>query len=86
MTTRDKIYLVIWWYAQFPHAATFDNKIAAMAAANVRNALMITISGDAKIDDIVDWYRRDDAGNPVPAEWRDLVGQLRGPPAPQEPT
>ena len=38
------------------------------------------ISGrDAKVDQILDWYRRDESGRPMPAEWRDLVGQIHVP-------
>ena len=79
---REKkvLYLVLWWMSQTPYAAVFENEIAAEAAANVRNALMITISGrDVKVDRVADWYRRDDDGHPMPAEWRDLVGQIHVP-------
>ena len=63
-----------------PYAAIFENHVAAEAAANVRNALVITISGRyAKVDQVEDWYRRDEKGRPMPAEWRDLAGQIRVP-------
>jgi len=66
--------------SQTPYAAIFENEMAAEAAASVRNALMVTITGrDVSVDRIVDWYRRNDAGEPMPAEWRDLVGQIRVP-------
>lgn len=55
---------------QTPYAAEFDNLIAAEAAANVRNAIMVTIT-DKRID-VIDWYRRDENGKPMPAEWRDI--------------
>jgi hypothetical protein len=32
-----------------------------------------------KIDQVQDWYRRDDQGQPMPAEWRDLIGQIHLP-------
>ena len=76
--------------SQTPYAAIFENQIAAEAAANVRNALMITFSGrEVHVDQVSDWYRRDDAGKPLPAEWRDLVGMIRIPwmrPKPDEVT
>lgn len=73
-------YLVLWWMAQTPYAAVFENEMAAEAAANVRNALMVVVSGrDLKFERVADWYRRDDAGGPMPAEWRDLVGQIHVP-------
>src|SRR2546426_3935171 len=66
--------------SQTPYAAIFENQVAAEAAANVRNALMVTISGrDVKVDQVQDWYRRDESGAPMPAEWRDLVGQIHVP-------
>ena len=77
---KKTYYLVLWWMAQTPYAAVFENEMAAEAAANVRNALLIAVSGhDVKFERIADWYRRDDAGAPMPAEWRDLVGQIHVP-------
>ena len=77
---KKTYYLVLWWMAQTPYAAVFENAIAAEAAASVRNALVVTVSGrDAKIDRVEDYFRRDDAGKPMPAEWRDLVGQIHVP-------
>ena len=68
-SNRKTYYLVLWWMSQTPYAAIFENEVAAEAAANVRNALMVTISGrDAKVDLILDWYRRDESGRPMPAE------------------
>ena len=66
--------------SQNPYAAIFENRIAAEAAANVRNAILITVCGDeTEIPEIVDWYRRDPEGNPMPVKWRDLAGQVRVP-------
>jgi hypothetical protein len=77
---RKTYYLVLWWMSQTPYAAVFENPIAAEAAASVRNALLVTFTGrDVKVDDVMDWYRRDDQGKPMPAEWRDLVGQIQVP-------
>jgi len=80
MTARKTYYLVLWWMSQTPYAAIFENEIAANAAVNVRNGMLIRFSGrDVRVDEVVDWFRRDDAGKPMPAEWRDLVGQIRVP-------
>ncbi len=77
---RKTQYLVLWWMAQTPYAAVFENRIAAETAANVRNALLVAVSGcDLRIDGVSDWYRRNDHGEPMPAEWRDLVGQIHVP-------
>lgn len=83
-THRTTYYIVLWWMAQTPYAAVFENAVAAEAAANVRNALMVTVSGqEVRVDRVDDWYRRDEAGRPMPAEWRDLVGQIHVPGGPR---
>ncbi len=80
-TTRATQYLVIWWMAQTPYAAVFSHRAAAETAASVRNALLVAVSGrNARIESVYDWYRRDENGEPMPAEWRDLVGQIHVPP------
>lgn len=77
---RKTYYLVLWWMSQTPYAAVFENAMAAEAAANVRNALLVVVSGrDVRFDLVADWYRRDESGGPMPAEWRDLVGQVHVP-------
>jgi len=69
-----KKYLVLWWMAQTPYAAIFENQVGAEAAASVRNALMVSLSGkDVRVDSVQDFYRRDGTGKPMPAEWRDLL-------------
>ncbi len=79
-TASKTFYLVIWWMSQNPYAAIFETRIAAEAAANVRNALLLTIRGrETELAEITDWYRRDAEGQPMPVEWRDLAGQIRVP-------
>jgi len=74
------MYLVIWWMSKSPYAAVFTNRMAAEAAANVRNAILVAIKGPAtKVEEVVDWYRRDEEGRPMPAEWRELMGQIHVP-------
>ncbi len=74
------MYLVIWWMSKSPYAAVFTNRVAAEAAANVRNAILVAIKGPAtKVEEVVDWYRRDEEGRPMPAEWRELMGQIHVP-------
>jgi len=69
-------FLILWWMAQVPYAALMENRVAAEAAANVRNAIMVVIVG-GKVTEVLDWYRRNDEGRPMPAERRDLDGQAR---------
>src|SRR2546426_372800 len=72
--------LVIWWMSKNPYAAVFENRIAAEAAANVRNAILVTFKGNGTdVEAVVDWFRRDEEGRPMPAEWRQLMGQVRAP-------
>src|SRR2546428_13489310 len=84
IATRKTYYLVLWWMSQPPYAAIFENEVAAEAAANVRNALMVAISGrDLKGDQGVDWYRRDDSLRPMPPERPEPVGEVHGPCSPE---
>lgn len=72
---KDTLYLVIWWYAQNLYAAVFRSEEQARVAADPRNGVVIRVRGRAlEIDSIVDYYRRDESGNPMPAEWRTLEG------------
>jgi len=74
------MFLVIWWMSKNPYAAVFENRIAAEAAANVRNAILVTFNGSGTdVQAVVDWFRRDEEGRPMPAEWRELMGQVRAP-------
>lgn len=77
---RKTQYLVLWWMSQTPFAALFDTPFAAEAAASVRNGIVVAISGEQlRVDGVEDWYRRDETGRPMPAEWRDLVVKIRLP-------
>src|SRR5947207_15427815 len=70
------VFLVIWWMSKNPYAAVFSNRVAAEAAANVRNAILVTMKGPRTMaEGVVDWYRRDEEGRPMPAEWREQIGQ-----------
>ncbi len=69
-------YLVLWWTSGTPYAALFESELAAEAASRARNAVMVTFAG-AAVEEVVDWYRRDDDGRPMPAEWRELADSSR---------
>src|SRR5437870_8561721 len=74
------MFLVIWWMSKNPYASVFENRIAAEAAANVRNAILFTINENGTDGEaVVDWFRPDEEGRPMPAEWRQLIGQVRAP-------
>src|SRR6266571_4578933 len=60
------MFLVIWWMSKNPYAAVFENRIAAEAAANVRNAILVTFKGNGSdVEAVVDWFRRDEEGRPI---------------------
>ena len=70
-----RVFLVLWWQAQVPYSAVFDDEVQAYAAANVRNAVLLdTVGTDFRFEKIVDYYRRDKDGNPMPFEWRNVSG------------
>ena len=76
----ESLFLVLWWMSQTPCAALLASEVAAEAAAKVRNGIVVEIIGrDLDVERVLDWYRRDEAGNPMPAQWRDLVGQIHVP-------
>ena len=78
--STQTMFLVIWWMSKNPYAAVFTNRVAAEAAANVRNAILVTFKGPrTAVEQVVDWYRRDEEGHPMPAEWRELMGQIHSP-------
>lgn len=71
--TREIKYVIFWWQFQTPYRAEFDDEVAACAAAAVRNAMVVEVSGEKlRVDKAYDFYRRDDKGNPMPAELRDI--------------
>src|SRR2546430_14336055 len=74
------MFLVIWWMSKNPYAAVFENRIAAEAAANVRNAILVTFKGNGSdVEAVVDWFRRVEEGRPMPAELRELIGLVSAP-------
>src|SRR2546428_760827 len=80
ISSRRTYYLVLGGIPDTPYASLLENQVAAESAANGRTALMVTVSGrDVKGDQVKDGYRRDESGAPMPAEWRDLVGQIHVP-------
>jgi hypothetical protein len=70
---------VLWWLDQTPYVALFRDELEAEAAARVRNATVIELRGeDIDVSRVVDYYRRDEAGRPIPAKWKDF-GKTRKP-------
>ncbi len=66
-------YLVVWWYSGDVRAAVTEDRDKATLWAQERNAVLVPIEGeDVHVGDLVDFYRRDEKGEPLPAVWRDL--------------
>ncbi|MEE9237641.1 MAG: hypothetical protein V3U52_07620 [Thermoplasmata archaeon] len=80
--TEEQAYLVLWWLEETPYVARFRDEIEAESAARVRNAMVIEVHGrDIKVPRVVDFYRRDERGRPMPAKWKDIgrqVERIRG--------
>ena len=69
----DTAYLVLWWLDQTPYVARLRDEIEADAVARVRNATVIEVRGlGIEVPRVMDYYRRDQGGRPMPAKWKDL--------------
>ena len=71
-------YFIFWWLDQTPYVARFKDETEADSAARVRNAMFLEIREDGEVGRILDYYRRDEDGNPMPAVWRELSRGYRG--------
>lgn len=70
-------FLLLWWFNQVPYVARFQDEMEAEMAAKVRNAVIIEVRGEkAEVVRVVDYYRRDEEGNPIPATWKDLADKV----------
>lgn len=68
-----RLHLIFWWASQTPSAAVFVDKRIADIAGSARNALQITISGKFQIEEMKDWFRRDENGVPLPVKWEEWI-------------
>ena len=65
------VYVIIWWHFQKPYVAVVPTHDEAKWIADTRNGVVIELIGrDVAVKSVVDFYRRDEAGNPMPAEMR----------------
>jgi hypothetical protein len=75
---KETAYLVLWWHAKTPYVALFRDEVQADWAAQARNGVVVEVDGRAiEVPRVVDYYRRDAAGRPMPAEWKDFEEGLR---------
>ena len=67
---KETAFLVLWWHLQKLYCGLFSTEEEANLQAMSRNGVVIQITGDnTAIGRITDYWRRDDQGNPLPAEW-----------------
>jgi hypothetical protein len=67
---KPTAYLVLWWHLQKLYCGLFSTEEEANLQAMSRNGVVVEITGDnTAIGRIADYWRRDDQGNPLPAEW-----------------
>ena len=65
------VYVIIWWHFQKPYVAVVPTYDEAKWIADTRNGVVVELVGrDIAVKSVVDFYRRDEAGNPMPAEMR----------------
>lgn len=73
----ERRFVVIWWAYQRPYYAITKDEGEAAWTANLRNGVVVELEGSAvSVTRVVDHWRRDDAGNPLPAEVREPAGSL----------
>jgi len=67
---RETAWLVVWWHLQKIYCGLFTTEEEANLQAMSRNGVVIELSAESlAVGRIADYWRRDDSGNPLPAEW-----------------
>jgi hypothetical protein len=70
-------FVVIWWAYQRPYFAITRDEAEAAWTANLRNGVVVEFEGTGlSVKRVVDHWRRDASGNPLPAEAREPAGSL----------
>ena len=73
----DRRFVVIWWAYQRPYYAVTRDESEAAWTANLRNGVVVEVEGaSVSVKRVVDHWRRDEGGNPIPAEIREPAGSL----------
>ena len=77
MPRKPRLYVVVWWAYQRPYYALSHDPAEATWTANLRNGVVVELEGTGvAVKRIVDHWRRDAEGNPMPAEPREAAGDL----------
>ena len=74
---KARVFLVVWWAYQKPYYAVTRDEAEATWTANLRNGVVIEIEGTGVgVKRVLDHWRRDQEGHPIPAEAREPAGDL----------
>lgn len=74
---KPRVFVVVWWAYQKPYYAVTKDEAEAAWTANLRNGLVVELEGSAvAVKRVVDHWRRDAEGKPIPAEAREPAGDL----------
>jgi len=66
----ETCYLVLWWHLQKLYCGLFNTAEEANLQAMSRNGVVVEITGEnIAVGRLSDFWRRDEQGNPLPAEW-----------------
>jgi len=74
---KPRTFVVVWWAYQKPYYAVTGDSSEATWTANLRNGVVLEIQGtNVAVARVLDHWRRDADGNPMPAEAREPAGDL----------
>lgn len=79
---KPRTYVVIWWAYQKPYYTVTKDEAQASWTANLRNGVVLEVEGSGvAVKRVLDHWRRDSEGNPMPAESREPAGDFAPSPA-----
>lgn len=74
---KSCVYVIVWWAYQKPYYAVTRDEAEATWTANLRNGVVLEVEGTGvAVKRVLDHWRRDAAGHPLPAEAREPAGDL----------
>ncbi len=73
---KVRTFVVVWWAYQKPYYAVTRDAAEASWTANLRNGVVVELEGTGvSVARVLDHWRRDERGNPMPAEPRSPAGE-----------
>jgi len=74
---KARTFVIVWWAYQKPYYAVTRDEGEATWTANLRNGVVLEVEGaNVSVKRVVDHWRRDADGKPLPAEAREPAGDL----------